>query len=310
MCLVYNVCDMSQTPPVSKPVLWSALLIQQSLGGLTFPIARYGLSFIDPFVFAFYRFSFSAMILLFIVRLQKHRQPIEKRDFFKILGLGVLIIPFNQTAYLVGQRLTAASHGALLFATVPLWLFVTALIHLKEKFVLRRGIGVALGLTGVLVIISGGAIEISRTYLWGDLIILEAVLAWVYYTIIGKPLVVKYGAFRVTAYSLSFGSALYFPFGFYRAWIFDYSAVPPTAWLTVAYVALGVSVAAYVLWYWLLKHLETTRLAVFNNIQPVIASVVAMIFLGEPLGISLVTGGAIVLTGVIITEISGKRKNP
>lgn len=72
--------------------------------------------------------------------------------------------------------------------------------------------------------------------------------------------------------------------------------------LTLLYVALGVSVGAYVLWYWLLKRMEVTRLAVFHNLQPVIASVVAFAFFGEAITGSSVLGGAIVLTGVLITE--------
>lgn len=282
--------------------LISVLLLQQTLGALAFTIAKFGLMQIEPFTFAFYRFVISAIVLLVIVRLRRVQPPVEKRDFIKIFGLGALIIPFNQVAFLVGQRLTAASHGSLLFATVPIWLFLAGIIHLKEKFVLRRGIGVTMGLIGVVVIIGGGVEEIGSQYLWGDLIILGSVLAFSYYTVLGKPLVIKYGAFRVTAYALSFGSALYFPFGLYRAWTFDYSAAEPAAWLSVLYFALGMSVAAYVLWYWLLKRMETTRLAVFSNLQPVLATAAAAVLLGEPIGPSLIIGGLIVLTGVLITE--------
>ncbi len=290
------------------------LFAQQVLGGLAFPLAKYGLTQIDPFTFAFFRFVFAAIALLTITKLRKNNPPVEKKDYIKIVGLGALIIFGNQTAYLFGQKMTAASHAALIFATVPIWLFIAALIHLKEKFVLRRGIGVVLGLVGVLIIIRGGAVKIDSQYLYGDLIILAAVLAWVYYTILGKPLVMKYGALRVTAYCLASGAALYAPFGLYRACSFDYRAVSPAAWLSVFYMALGVSVAAYVLWYWLLKHFEASRLAAFQNIQPVIAAAAAIFFLGEPLDNTLIFGGLIVLTGVIITESRGPtepvRKTP
>ena len=117
-----------------------------------------------------------------------------------------------------------------------------------------------------------------------------------------KPLVEKYGALRVTAYALASGSALYFPFGLYRAIIFDYAAVPIVTWLSVVYVALGVSVAVYVLWYWVLGRRDASRVAVYHNIQPVIAAAVAYVFLGEPIGWSFVIGGVIVLAGVVITE--------
>jgi len=243
-------------------------------------------------------------VLLAIVRFGRRRQvPIAKQDYLRIAGLGFLVIPFNQVAFLFGQSLTGAGHGALLFATLPIWIFLLALIHLHEKFVMRRAIGVALGLTGVIVIVSSGTIRLGTEYLLGDLVILEAVIAWAYYTIWGKPLVRKYGAMRVTAYALASGTALYFPFGLWRALSFDYSATTIGAWFSVAYIALGVSGVVYILWYWVLKYLEASRIAVFHNIQPVIASAVAYFFLSEPLGWSFVIGAVVVLTGVIITEV-------
>jgi drug/metabolite transporter (DMT)-like permease len=282
--------------------LISILLFQQLMGALAFPIAKYGLIEIEPFTFAFYRFVASSIVLLVIVRFRGNEKPIEKRDYLKIIGLGFVIIPFNQTAYLYGQKLTAAGHGSLLFATVPIWIFLGALFVLKEKYNFRRTLGVILGLIGVIIIMASGAIEIGTDYLLGDFIILLAVIAWASYTIFGRPLVLKYGAFRITAYSLASGSAMYFPFGFYRALIFDYSKASFGAWISVFYMAFGVSIVAYVLWYWLLKYMEATRIAVFHNIQPVIATLVAFIFLGESIGWSFLIGGVIVLTGVIITE--------
>lgn len=296
------IIDDSYFQSKSRVFFLSVVVIQQILGALTFPIAKYGLDIIEPFTFAFYRYLLSSAVLLGITRFRSRTPPIEKKDYLKIIGLGFLIIPFNQTAYLYGQKLTGAGHGALLFATVPIWIFLGGLFYLQEKFILRRAAGVILGLIGVVIIITTGAIELGTEYLLGDLIILVAVLVWATYTILGRPLVVKYGAFRVTAYALASGSAIYFPFGLYRAFIFDYSSTTFGAWLTVVYAALGVSVAAYVLWYWLLKYMEATKIAVFHNLQPVVASGAAFIFLGEPIGWAFVIGGSVVLAGVIITE--------
>ncbi|MDQ1352870.1 MAG: EamA family transporter [Acidobacteriota bacterium] len=285
----------------SNVYLIPILVFQQSLGGLAYPIAKYGLSMIDPFTVAFYRFVISAIVLLGITRLRSPRPPIEKKDYWRIIGLGCLIIPFNQLMYLYGQSMTGAGHGAMLFATTPIWLFLAALVFFKEKFVWRRAVGVTLGLMGVAIIMAYGAIELGTKYLLGDLIILIAVFAWVAYTIFGRPLVIKYGAFRVTAYALSSGALLYFPFGLYHVLKFDYSKPTAGAWLAVLYLALGLSVAAYVLWYWLIKHIEATRIAVFQNVQPIIASVAAFLFLAEPLGWPFLIGGAVVLAGVFVT---------
>jgi len=272
-------------------VLLFVLLLQQLLGALTFPIAKFGLQQVEPFTFAFYRFTISGIILIFIARLRNSRPPVEKKDFLKIVGLGCLIVVLNQTTYLYGQKLTGAGHASLLFATVPIWIFIGGMIFLKEKFVKRRALGVGIGLLGVVVVLAAGAIEISREYLLGDVIIIVAVLVWVMYTIFGKPLVMKYGALRTTAYALASGSAVYFPFGLYRAIIFDYSGVTAGAWFSIIYVALGVSIGSYVLWYWLIKNMDVTRVAVFHNLGPIIATSVAVLFLGEPLTWSFIVGG-------------------
>ena len=279
------------------------LLFQQLMGALAFPISKYGLAEIEPFTFAFYRFVISSVILLGVVKFRRKGPPVERGDYWKIIGLGIMIIPLNQTLYLYGQSYTAVSHGALLFATVPIWIFLAALIHLKEKFNLRRAIGIVVALIGVITIMATGAVEFGRDYLWGDLMILIAVIAWAYYTVFGKPLVRKYGAIRVTAYALASGSLIYFPFGLYRAYIFDYSAPSIGAWGAVLYMAVGTSIIAYVLWYWVLKFMEASRVAVFHNLQPILASLVAMVWLGEPMGLTFVVGGSIALVGVIIAEV-------
>lgn len=270
---------------------------------MTFPIARFGLGFIEPFTFAFFRFVLSSVVLLTLVLVKRHYIPIEKKDRWRIIGLGILIIPFNQAMYLVGQSMTGAGHGSLLFATVPIWILLGAIIHLRERPSVRRIVGIVIALAGVIVVMTTGAVEISTEYLWGDLIILIAVLAWAYYTILGKPLLRKYGALRVTAYALASGSALYFPFGLYAATRLDYAAAPAAAWWSIVYVALGVSVAAYVLWYWVLKYMEASRVAVFHSIQPLFASGVAYFWLNEPLGWSFVVGGLIAIGGVILAEV-------
>lgn len=279
------------------------ILIQQTLGALCFPISKYGLAIIEPFTFAFFRFAISGVVLVIIARWKERGIPIERRDWWRILLLGFLIIPLNQTGYLWGQSLTAAGHGSILFATTPIWVFILAVFHLKEKMRWRRAVGIVIALIGAMVIMLSGAIKLGTEYLFGDLIILLAVWAWAYYTILGKPLIEKYGATRVTAYALASGSLMYLPFGLSRAIQFDYSQATVGAWLSVIYMAIGASVFAYLLWSWLLKHMEASRLAVFSNMQPVIATAVAWMALGEQPTTAFFIGAAVVLAGVILTEV-------
>ncbi len=295
--------DRGEPVKLGLLALLPLILTQQTLGALCFPIGVYSLKIIEPFTFAFYRFILSSVVLLLLVRFTNHAIPVERKDYIRIFWLGILIIPLNQTLYLWGQSLTAAGHGSVLFATTPIWVFVFALFILKEKLVWRRVLGIAVALTGVATIITSGAIQVGREYLAGDMIIFFSVLAWALYTILGKPLAEKYGALRMTAYALASGTAVYFPFGLFRAIQYDYSQSTFGAWMSVVYFAMGTSVIAYVIWYYVLKHMPASRMAVFSNIQPVIATTVAYFTLGEQLGLSFFVGAAVVLTGVLITEL-------
>lgn len=302
MNLTYPSDRSTETPP-GLTALIPAIILLQILDALCFPITRYGTQQIEPFTFAFYRFAISSVVLLTVVKIMRPSPPVERRDWWKIMLLAVLIIPGNQLMYMFGQSMTAAGHGAFLFATAPVWIFVAAIIHLKEKITWQRLAGVVLSFGGVLVIMLNGRLVFGPEYLWGDIIILIAVLAWSYYTVIGKPLVQKYGALRITAYALASGSALYMPFGIYRAVTFDYSQVTLGGWGAVAFMALGMSVALYVLWYWVLKYMDASRLAIWHNLFPVLSAIVAYFTLGEPLTAAFVGGGILILAGVTINEV-------
>jgi len=187
--------------PIGRLV--GAIAILQLAASFAYPVAKYGLATIEPFTFAFFRFLLATVALLVVDRLSRQRKPIERCDYGRIVLLGILIIPLNQTLFLLGQSMTGAGHGAFLFGTSPVWIFVLALIHLKEKLRVRRVIGIVFALTGVLLIMFSGELEVHREYLTGDLIIIVSVVAWAYYTVLGKPMVQKYGALRTTAYSLT-----------------------------------------------------------------------------------------------------------
>lgn len=290
----------------SRPPLWRlvvAMIVLQSVAGICYPIAKYGLTIIEPFTFAFYRFIISSAVLLALTFARKQSPKIERADWWKILGLGIIIIPFNQTLFLVGQSMTGAGHGSFLFATTPVCIFVLATIHLKEKSSWRRIVGIGIATAGVMAIMWSGLSEIGPEYLWGDAIILVAVLAWGYYTVLGKKLVQKYGALRITAYSLAIGSIFYLPYGLYSALKYDYSQSNWAAWGSVVYMAVGLSGVVYVMWYWLLKYLDASRMAIYHNIQPIIATSVAYMFLGESLSPEFLIAGAFVIGGVVIAEV-------
>jgi len=292
-----------ENSPPAVGRIYSIIFLHQFVSSFAYPVAKLGLNSFDPFVYAFFRFLFTSAIFSVILLFRRSNVSIPPRDHLKILLVGIVLIPANQLLFLVGQSLTTASHASLLFATTPIFIYLLAVLILKEKATFRRTFGIIIATAGVYLILTSGKIRFGREHLLGNLLIIAAVIAWAFGTIIGKPLAQKYGALRVTGLALTYGSLLYFPFGIYKTVQYPLSTVPWVGWFSVAYMAVVVSTFAYVLWYWILKYMEASRVAVIQNLQPIVASAAAVALLGEPITRHFVIGGVIILGGVLLTEI-------
>ncbi len=294
---------MISSSGLSRGRFYLIILLHQILTALAFPMAKLGLNEIDPYSFAFIRFTAMSLVYLPVLWFLRNQTSISGRDHARIFIIGLLIIPLNQVVYLVGQSLTSAGHSSLLFATTPVFIYILAILALGEKVTFRRVLGIGVALVGVYLVLTGGKARFGLEFLLGDVLIMVAVVAWAAGTVLTKPLAVKYGTFRVLGLALLYGSAVFWPYGLYRALGADFSLLTWRGYLSLFYMAIMVSVGAYFIWYWVIKYVEVSRLAVVQNIQPIIATAVAALILSETVSSGFILGGLVILGGVILTEL-------
>lgn len=283
--------------------LYAVILFHQVITSLAYPFAKLGLNQIDPFAYAFYRFFISSLIYIPVLIVLWKRPAMPFKDHLRIFLVGLILIPGNQVLFLVGQSMTSAGHSALLFATIPIFIYILAISFLDEKATFRRSLGIIVAFIGVVVILTGGKVNFGTEHLYGDLLVLMAVIAWAFATVLLKPLSLKYGAFRSMGLGLVYGSLVYFPYGIYRAVTADYSRMDSSGWFSVIYMAVAISLGAYFIWYWVIKFMDVSKVAVLQNIQPIIATAVAAVLLSEPISTAFVIGGIIAIAGVVLTEV-------
>lgn len=237
-----------------------------------------------------------------IMIVRKSTFPVERKDLLLLLSLSLLIYPVNQTFFLIGISYTLPTHAALLYASTPVWVYLLAIFRKEEQASAGKTIGIIIALAGVIAFFAEKGISLKWDYFFGNLLVLIAVWAWAAYSVLGRPLVRRKGAFTVTASASVIGAAIFFPFGLYFAVNFDYSNVGVVGWSGVAYTAILTSVIAYTLWYWGIKHFAPSRVAVFMNLQPVVAAVLAYYILNERLSAGSIISGLIIMVGVFITQ--------
>jgi len=265
-------------------------------------VAKGAVAEIAPLVFAFFRFSLASAVFIAIIAIRKSFFPFEKKDLPMLLLLSFLIYPVNQTFFLIGISYTLPTHAALLYASTPVWVYLLSISRKEEKASRGKTVGIALALAGVIAFFAEKGIALKWDYFLGNFLVIIAVWAWAAYSVLGRPLVRKRGAFTVTAWASIIGALIYFPLGIYHAASFDYSHVGIVGWSGVAYTAILTSVIAYTLWYWGIKHFSPSRVAVFMYLQPVVAAILAYFILYERLSSGSIISGLIILAGVFITQ--------
>ncbi len=268
----------------------------------TYLVAKAAVAEIAPMVFAFYRFLLASAVFLAIAVLRKRFFPFEKNQWPLVLLLSFLIYPVNQILFLVGISYTLPTHAALLYASTPVWIYLLSIIRREEKPKKSRTVGIAVALAGVIAFFAEKGLALKWEYLFGDFIIIAAVWAWAAYSVLGRSLVKQKGAFTVTASASIIGTLMFMPFGIYFAANFDYSGAGLIGWSGVAYTAVLTSVIAYTLWYWAIKQFSPSRVAVFMNLQPIIAAILAFFILDERLTAGSIISGIVILSGVFIAQ--------
>lgn len=263
----------------------------------------------DPLTFGIIRFVISVILLnLFLILIGKPLIP-KRKDWFWIVVLGFLAIPANQGLLFFGLQYTTPGHSALLYGLTPVLVYLFAIPILKERFFLKKLIGILMAFTGVVIVLLDRNITIEPKFALGDIIIFFGVIAWALYTVFGKKLVKRLGSILAITYTMTFGTLIFIPIGGYDAATFNYANVTGLSWIAVLFTAVITSGIAYPVWYWALKYMEASKLSVFIYFQPILATILSYIFLAEQLTTNFVVGGIVVLMGVFIAErLNGKRE--
>ena len=98
------------------------------------------------------------------------------------------------------------------------------------------------------------------------------------------------------------GAILFMPVGIIDLSVNGMPEISSTSWIGIFYLAIGTSVISYMLWFYALGQLDATKVSVFSNSQPVFTTILAVLFLSQPVTAVFVIGGVVTIAGVIITQ--------
>lgn len=275
------------------------LLVASVLWGANFSVMKSALEEIGPLAFNALRFPLAALALLAILRWRGRRLLPPRGDWLKVAALGLVGHVGYQLLFIVGVDLTLAGNASLLIATTPVWVVLLATTFRTERFSPLVFAGAAVALAGAAVLIVGGD-ETGGGSSVGDLLVLGSAVMWALYTAFARRIIKRRGALEITAWTLWVGAPVLFLAGLPSLIETDLSRISAGAWAEVVYAGLAAVSVAYFLWYQGVRRIGQSRTAVYANLVPVVALIVAWVWLGEvPVLVQLV-GAALIFAGVAV----------
>ncbi|MFN6991226.1 MAG: DMT family transporter [Fervidobacterium sp.] len=244
---------------------------------------------VDPFFLTAFRFLLGGLFLAFFVR-----ETVEIRDFINIFLIGLLNSVISMTSLQLSVKYSNASTAATLVASNPIFVSLFAWLILKERYNIKKYIGIVLGFFG-LMIFSIGKME-SDSWL-GIFFGIFAALTFGLYTVLMRKYTKKYDALRVTAYS-SLTSGLIYLGLISLAGGLKVPNLYISDWLIVIFLGIVVTGIAYLTFFRAMEVIGTAQASRIFFLKPVVATLLALLLLGEGISVIKIIGVAIILVSL------------
>jgi len=269
-----------------------ALLAVAFLFSLNYIISKFGMRAFAPLSFAWLRVLGSAALLNV---LPGTRVDLPNR---KITLLAVLGVVTNQALFLAGLALTSAHVAAILITTIPVFTLAITIATGRERATASKIGGILLAGAGALAVVWGEGIEGSSRELLGALMIVGNSLSYSCYLVLSKPLMATYSARAVLSRMFAIAVVLMLPISARSLAHESWRAIPTGAWLSLLAVIAGPTVAAYLINLWTLRHADSSLVAAYVYVQPVVTTFLAAMFLGEKIRAIAIVAGVMICAGV------------
>lgn len=288
------------TRPANAVTVYACLALVQVLFGLHYLAAKLLLEEIPPRAWALIRVAAAAAVLLLASRLLGRRLPRSGPLLGRLALYSVLGVVINQLCFVEGLSRTTPSHSAIIMTTTPVGTLMFAVLLRRETLHLQKLLSLAVGFAGVLLVVRPAAGGGSDGMFLGDLLTLVNALSYSLFLVLSKRLMGRVDALAATATLLGFGTVGMLVPGLPALLSFDPSAVSAKAWALGLFIVLFPTAAAYLLIYWALARVESSVVGLFIYLQPVIATALSFLLLGERPQPVILLGAALIFVAAYL----------
>jgi drug/metabolite transporter (DMT)-like permease len=259
---------------------------------------------VPPLSLAVLRFGQGGLLLVLLLLATRGRLRIEWRDLPLLTLLGAIFFTVFPVTFNVSLRLIEASRGALVLATIPLWSALLARAARSERLVFRQVVGVLLSLAGVGLVLAEHGLDWhgGLEALVGDALMLMTALCGAAYGVLAQRAFARYSALTVTTCAMVLGTLLLLPAALVEGLVGVLLRLDGQTLALLVFLGVFGGALGFFLWTFALTQLTPTQVAVYINLNPLVATVLGAALLAERLTIIFAVGFGAVLLGVLLVN--------
>jgi drug/metabolite transporter (DMT)-like permease len=284
---------------MTRPLLvWLLLSV---IWGSTWLVIKLGLQDLPPFTFAALRFVVAIVALLPLLAIRGTPLPGSWRDWWFMIGTGFLTFTSAYGLVFWGEQYISSGLAALLFGSFPLFGLLIAHFYLPaERMTATKIAGVVLGVCGIGLVFSNELAVTGSAALWGSAAVVIAALSAAYADVLIKLRGGHLDPTLLTVVQMVAGTIPLLLLGLtLEGSPLDFTWTP-LALFAITYLAVVGTALAFVLFYWLIKHMEVTKTMLITLVTPLIAVLLGVMLLDEELSWRTTSGGAAIVMGIAL----------
>lgn len=266
------------------------------------------LTAVPPLAWAGIRVTCAAMILLALAFASYGFRGVPKRDLARLALYALFGVALNQILFTEGLARTTPAHSALLNTTIPVSTFFFAFVLGREAITKMRVVGLVVAMAGVLVLLRVENFTLSQETVLGDILTVCNASSFGLFLVISRNIARRYPPLVTTAWTMFWGALMIDSFGFGALRNMEW-ALFEDASIAIAggFVIVFATVIAYLLNYFALSRVESSTVALFIYLQPILATALSIGLGQESLTLRFVLSAALIFLGVYVVNAEGLR---
>jgi len=287
---------------------YAELTLAQCCVGINVISGKFLIGFFPIFLLLAIRFAIGFIGMLAIARMKSIQYSNIYHNFMSLSSKDKLLLLFQATCggflfnvlILYGMKTTSATSAGIITSITPMVIFILAAVLLHEKINFQKGLAIIIVMIGLVILNAGKTSGSMEGALLGNFLVLLAVIPEALFTILSKSVGKKITEMEAVILVNLFNLILFIPFAAYTIIDFHPTNISASVYGQLLIYGISGGIMFFLLWYRGLTKINANTAALFTGVMPVSTTVLAFIFLNEPISNSEIIGMLLVIAAIFV----------